>query len=108
MVRQGEERIDRDCQLVSALSSGQPGAPEELLGAYGDRAYRLALRITRNTADAEEVVHDAFCAIVRKIDAFRRQSGSAGALAARPQLQLRSSTPSGQAMRAALSSMEPS
>jgi RNA polymerase sigma-70 factor, ECF subfamily len=76
MVRQGEERIDRDCQLVSALSSGQPGAPEELLGTYGDRAYRLALRITRNTADAEEVVQDAFCAIVRKIDAFRRQSGA--------------------------------
>src|SRR6267143_5092262 len=74
MVRQGEERMDRDCQLVSALSSGQPGAPEELLGTYGDRAYRLALRITRNTEDAEEVVQDAFCAIVRKIDAFRRQS----------------------------------
>ena len=66
--------MDRDCQLVSALSSGQPGAPEELLGTYGDRAYRLALRITRNTEDAEEVVQDAFCAIVRKIDAFRRQS----------------------------------
>jgi len=66
--------MDRDCQLVSALSSGQPGAPEELLSTYGDRAYRLALRITRNTADAEEVAQDAFCAIVRKIDAFRRQS----------------------------------
>src|SRR6266404_6422045 len=74
MVRQGEERIDRDCQLVSALSSGQPGAPEELLGTYGERAYRLALRITRNAADAEEVVQDAFCSVIRKIETFRGDS----------------------------------
>jgi RNA polymerase sigma-70 factor (ECF subfamily) len=66
--------MDRDGQLVNALSSKQPGAPEELLGTYGGHAYRLALRITRNAADAEEVVQDAFCAIVRKIGAFRRQS----------------------------------
>jgi RNA polymerase sigma-70 factor (ECF subfamily) len=66
--------MDRDDRLVNALSSRQPGAPEELLGTYGGHAYRLALRITRNAADAEEVVQDAFCAIVRKIDAFRRQS----------------------------------
>ena len=66
--------MDRDRQLVNALSSRQPGAPAELLGTYGDRAYRLALRITRNAEDAEEVVQDAFCTIVRKIDTFRRQS----------------------------------
>ena len=66
--------MDRDYRLVNALSSRQPRAPEELLGTYGGRAYRLALRITRNAADAEEVVQDAFCTIVRKIDAFRRQS----------------------------------
>jgi len=66
--------MDRDDRLVNALSSRQPGAPEELLGTYGGHAYRLALRITRNAADAEEVVQDAFCAIVRKIDAFRGQS----------------------------------
>jgi RNA polymerase sigma-70 factor (ECF subfamily) len=66
--------MDRDDQLVNALSSRQTGAPEELLGTYGGHAYRLALRITRNAADADEVVQDAFCAIVRKIDAFRRQS----------------------------------
>jgi len=67
-------RMDRDCQLVNALSSRQPGAPEELLGTYGSRAYRLALRITRDAGDAEEVVQDAFCTVVRKIDTFRRQS----------------------------------
>jgi RNA polymerase sigma-70 factor, ECF subfamily len=66
--------MDRDRQLVNALSSRQPGAPEELLGTYGGHAYRLALRITRNAADAEEVVQDAFCTVVRKIDGFRRQS----------------------------------
>ncbi len=66
--------MDRDRQLVNGLSSREPGAPEELFGTYGDRAYRLALRITRSAGDAEEVVQDAFCTIVRKIDTFRRQS----------------------------------
>ena len=66
--------MDRDCQLVNALSSKQRGAAEELLGTYGGQAYRLALRITRNVGDAEEVVQDAFCTIVWKIDTFRRES----------------------------------
>jgi len=38
---------------------------------YGDRVYRLALRITGNPSDAEEVVQDAFWAVTRKIDTFR-------------------------------------
>ena len=48
--------MDRDRQLVNGLSSREPGAPEELFGTYRDRAYRLALRITRSAGDAEEVV----------------------------------------------------
>jgi RNA polymerase sigma-70 factor, ECF subfamily len=41
------------------------------VAAYGNRVYRLAIRITGNGSDAEEVVQDALWAATRKIDTFR-------------------------------------
>jgi RNA polymerase sigma-70 factor (ECF subfamily) len=41
------------------------------VGAYGDRVYRLAIRITGNASDAEEVVQDALWTASRKIDILR-------------------------------------
>jgi len=64
-------QIDRDHQLVEALRRGEPSATELLVAAYGDRAYRLANNIMGSPQDAEEVVQDAFWAVVRKIDTFR-------------------------------------
>jgi RNA polymerase sigma-70 factor, ECF subfamily len=64
-------RVDRDRELIAALRRQDPGAAERLLHAYGDRAYRLAVRITRSRPDAEEVVQDALLTVVRKIDTFR-------------------------------------
>ena len=66
--RQG---MDRDAALVAQLRRGDVGAAAALVGAYGDRVYRLALRITGNASDAEEVVQDALWAVSRKIDTFR-------------------------------------
>jgi RNA polymerase sigma-70 factor, ECF subfamily len=63
--------IDPDAALVAQLRGGEAGAAEALVGAYGDRVYRLALRITGNTSDAEEVVQDALWTVNRKIDTFR-------------------------------------
>jgi RNA polymerase sigma-70 factor (ECF subfamily) len=67
-------RIDRDRPLVIALRRGEPTAAEQLVTTYGDRAYRLAIRITGNDADAEEVVQDAFWSVVRKIETFKGES----------------------------------
>jgi RNA polymerase sigma-70 factor (ECF subfamily) len=62
---------DRDADLVDGLRRQAPGAAEALVAAYGDRVYRLAIRITGNGADAEEVVQDALWAATRKIESFR-------------------------------------
>ncbi len=62
---------DRDADLVDGLRRQAPGAAEALVAAYGDRVYRLAIRITGNSADAEEVVQDALWAATRKIESFR-------------------------------------
>jgi RNA polymerase sigma-70 factor (ECF subfamily) len=63
--------IDRDAALVDQLRRGDAWAAEALVGTYGDRVYRLALRITGNASDAEEVVQDALWTVSRKIDTFR-------------------------------------
>src|SRR3989442_15344804 len=66
--------MDGDATLVEQLGRVDAGATEALVGAYGDRAYRLAIRITGHASDAEEVVQDALWTVVRKIDTFRGES----------------------------------
>lgn len=63
--------VDQDARLVERLRRQEPEAAEALVASYGDRVYRLAIRITRNGSDAEEVVQDALWAPARKIDSFR-------------------------------------
>ena len=67
-------RIDRDSQLLDALRVGAATAADLLVATYGDRAYRLAIGITRNEQDAEEAVQDSFWSVVRKIGTFRGDS----------------------------------
>jgi RNA polymerase sigma-70 factor (ECF subfamily) len=64
-------RVDVDGQLLEALRRRDSAAAEGLVARYGARAYRLAMGITRNAADAEEVVQDAFWSVIRKVDTFR-------------------------------------
>ena len=68
-------RVDRDWPIVEALRRRDPTAAERLVATYGDRAYRLAIRITGSRQDAEEAIQDAFWSVVRKIDTFRGDSG---------------------------------
>jgi RNA polymerase sigma-70 factor (ECF subfamily) len=63
--------VDPDAVLVERLRRRDGGAAEALVASYGDRVYRLAIRITANSSDAEEVVQDALWAATRKIDGFR-------------------------------------
>lgn len=67
-------RVDPDAQLVERLRSHDPVAAEALVATYGDRVYRLAIRITGNEQDAEEVVQDALWTAARKIDTFKGES----------------------------------
>ena len=66
--------IDPDTSLVERLRREDAGAAEALVDAYGSRVYRLAVRVTGNASDAEEVVQDALWTVVRKIDTFRGDS----------------------------------
>jgi RNA polymerase sigma-70 factor, ECF subfamily len=70
----GPVLVDRDWELVDALRRRDPLAAERLVTTYGERAYRLAVRIAANARDAEEAVQDAFWSVVRKVDTFRGDS----------------------------------
>jgi RNA polymerase sigma-70 factor, ECF subfamily len=67
-------RLDRDGRLVEALRLAEPTAAEDLIVSYGGRAHRLAIGITKNHLDAEEVVQDALWTVVHKICTFRGDS----------------------------------
>ena len=67
-------KVDPDAELVEALRRGDPGAAEKLVETFGDRVYRLAIRITGQPADAEEVVQDALWTAARKIHLFKGES----------------------------------
>lgn len=45
--------------------------PEELVGKYSDMAYALALRLTGNAAEAEDLAEDALVRAVRGLPGFR-------------------------------------
>jgi RNA polymerase sigma-70 factor, ECF subfamily len=67
----GAPAVDPDGPLVERLRRQEAGAAEALVAVYGERVYRLAIRITGDSSDAEEVVQDALWAVMRKIDTFR-------------------------------------
>ena len=61
---------ESEAQLIQRLRARDASALEVLMERHAGRLYRVAYGITRNDADAEEVVQDAFLALFRKIDGF--------------------------------------
>jgi RNA polymerase sigma-70 factor, ECF subfamily len=67
-------RVDADADLVVALRAEAPEAAEQLVERFGDRVYRLAMRITGSREDAEEAAQDALWTAARKIQMFKGES----------------------------------
>lgn len=59
-----------DTVLIEQFSKGCEASFEEILRRYETKVHNLALRLTRNTQDAEEVLQDVFVTVYRKIDSF--------------------------------------
>ena len=57
-------------ELIERLRARDATALEPLMDRHAGRLYRLAYGITRNDADAEEVVQDVFLTLFRKIEGF--------------------------------------
>ena len=56
--------------LIERFRAGCAFSYEEIIGRYETKAHNLAMRLTRNAEDAEEVLQDVFLTVYRKIDGF--------------------------------------
>lgn len=65
---------DKEAPLVDATMAGDTQAFEELVNRHEQRIFRLAQNITKNEADAEEVVQDSFMQVFSHLDGFHRHS----------------------------------
>lgn len=71
----GEKGNKSDEELVGLfIGQRDMGAYEEIVKRYQDKIYGLALRITRNPTDAEDILQEVFLTLTRKIDTFRGES----------------------------------
>jgi RNA polymerase sigma-70 factor (ECF subfamily) len=69
--------MDTELALLDRLRTGDGTALEELMNLYAARVFRLAYSVTRNEADAEEVMQDVFITVFRKHDTFQGRSALA-------------------------------
>jgi len=63
-------RSGTEATLIDQLRGGDTAALEGLMEQFAPRVHRLAYGITRNEADAEEIVQDVFMSLFRKIEGF--------------------------------------
>src|SRR4030095_6589907 len=64
---------------MQRIQAGDETGIAELYDRYAPTALALALRIVRDRTEAEDVVHDAFIAVVERSDQFHPQRGSVAA-----------------------------
>jgi RNA polymerase sigma-70 factor (ECF subfamily) len=70
------ERDALDARVMARICEGEEGALAELYDRHAAMAMGLALRIVRDPLEAEDVVHDAFIAVVERADQFRPERGT--------------------------------
>ncbi len=60
-----------DIELLNKFQKGCKNSFEQLVRKYESKVHSLALRLTKNTEDAEEVLQDVFITIYKKADSFQ-------------------------------------
>jgi len=67
-------RFDSDLHLVKQAQQGNSDAFASLFHTHKARVYSVCLRMTNNTAEAEDLTQDAFLQVFRKLSTFRGDS----------------------------------
>jgi len=67
-------QIDEEAAIVAQARLGDAKAFSELLSRYEGKIFRLALHITQNREDAEDVLQEAFLKAYEHLDQFQGQS----------------------------------
>lgn len=75
-VQSRSERDALDIHAMQRICAGDDGAVAEIYDRYSAMALGLALKIVRDAQEAEDVVHDAFVAIVERADQYKAERGT--------------------------------
>ncbi len=67
-------KADSETQLIARAQRGDEAAFAALFDAHKRRVYSLCLRMTGDTAEAEDLSQEAFLQLFRKISTFRGES----------------------------------
>jgi RNA polymerase sigma-70 factor (ECF subfamily) len=67
-------RSDTDLELVRRAQEGDAEAFAALFHAHKARVYSICVRMTNNTAQAEDLTQDAFLQVFRKLSTFKGNS----------------------------------
>ena len=65
-----------DIELLAAIASGEVRAVGELYDRHSPTLFPIALRIVRDRAEAEDVLHDAFVAVNERASQYAAERGS--------------------------------
>jgi RNA polymerase sigma-70 factor (ECF subfamily) len=71
---ESERESATDYELTRRSASGDSSAFEELYSRHSRRVYSLCLRMTANTAEAEDLAQEVFIQLHRKAGSFRGES----------------------------------
>ena len=63
-----------EIEIIRRAQAGDPDAFAELFNRHKGRVYALCLRMTKNTAEAEDLTQEAFLHMFRRLAAFRLDS----------------------------------
>jgi RNA polymerase sigma-70 factor (ECF subfamily) len=70
------ERDALDASAMAKILAGDDSGLEELYDRHAPFVLGVALKILRDPGEAEDVVHDAFVAVVERADQFRPERGT--------------------------------
>ncbi len=63
-----------DDEMVALALTGQPAAFAQLVQRHSRTVYRVALRMTGNATDAEDVMQETFLQVHRRLDTFLHEA----------------------------------
>jgi RNA polymerase sigma-70 factor (ECF subfamily) len=70
----GTKKLKTDSELITRAQDGDPDACAAIFESHKRRVYSTCLLMTKNVADAEDLMQDAFIQIFRGIRSFRGDS----------------------------------
>ena len=62
-------------QVITLFKTDKPKAAEEIIEFFGNRLLRSAFVLSKNEADAQDLVQDTFIEAIKSADKFRGDSG---------------------------------